>query len=226
MPRPPSRRYKPQSNRNVHQTFRITKKQQAPTPEPPRFAIAFLQHGLRKRTVLNGQLRLPDHPSRYPWNTCFRAPKNWDLAPQAPEATRRNEQQACKPAPFQRKKTISVFGKTALLKGGLRPSAFGKYELGAPESDQAITCSRKQRRPAIPRETEPRRPEDAGTVRCLLAPDLRELGVGSAGQARQDRVVDLILAECSLILFEAKPSQPTSDFHGGATVRLVLHDPP
>ena len=45
-------------------------------------------------------------------------------------------------------------------------------------------------------------------------------------QARQDRVVDLILAECGLILFEAKPPQPTSDVHGGAPVRLALHDPP
>ena len=35
-------------------------------------------------------------------------------------------------------------------------------------------------------------------------------------QVRQDRVVDLILAECRLILFEAKPPQPTSDVHGGA----------
>ena len=35
-------------------------------------------------------------------------------------------------------------------------------------------------------------------------------------QTRQDRVVDLILAECRLILFEAKPPQPTSDVHGGA----------
>ena len=35
-------------------------------------------------------------------------------------------------------------------------------------------------------------------------------------QTRQDRVVDLILAECCLILFEAKPPQPISDVHGGA----------
>ena len=35
-------------------------------------------------------------------------------------------------------------------------------------------------------------------------------------QPRQDRVVDPILAECRLILFEAKPPQPTSDIHGGA----------
>ena len=46
------------------------------------------------------------------------------------------------------------------------------------------------------------------------------------GQARQDRVVDLILAECRLVSFEAKPPQPTSDVHGGAPVRLGLHDPP
>ena len=45
-------------------------------------------------------------------------------------------------------------------------------------------------------------------------------------QARQDRVVDLILAECGLILFEAKPPQPTSDVHDGAPVRLPMHDPP
>ena len=45
-------------------------------------------------------------------------------------------------------------------------------------------------------------------------------------QARQDRVVDLILAECRLILFEAKAPQPTSDVHGGVPVRLALHDPP
>jgi hypothetical protein len=37
-------------------------------------------------------------------------------------------------------------------------------------------------------------------------------------QTRQDRPVDLILAECRLILFEAKPPQPTSDVHGGAPV--------
>jgi hypothetical protein len=34
-------------------------------------------------------------------------------------------------------------------------------------------------------------------------------------QAR-DLEVDLILAECGLILFEAKPPQPTSDVDGGA----------
>src|SRR6476646_1771532 len=45
-------------------------------------------------------------------------------------------------------------------------------------------------------------------------------------QTRQDRVVDLILAECRLILFEAKPPQPTSDVHGGASVRPARHDPP
>jgi hypothetical protein len=36
------------------------------------------------------------------------------------------------------------------------------------------------------------------------------------GQARQDRVVDLILAECRLVSFEAEPPQPTSDVHDGA----------
>ena len=45
-------------------------------------------------------------------------------------------------------------------------------------------------------------------------------------QARQDRVVDLILAEYRLILFEAKAPQPTSNVHDGAPVRLALHDPP
>ena len=45
-------------------------------------------------------------------------------------------------------------------------------------------------------------------------------------QTRQDRVVDLILAEGCLILFEAKPPQPTSDVHGAAPVRAALHDPP
>src|SRR5258708_7702125 len=45
-------------------------------------------------------------------------------------------------------------------------------------------------------------------------------------QTRQNRVVDLILAECRLILFEAKPPQPTSDVHGGAPVRTALHDSP
>src|ERR1700747_1651092 len=44
-------------------------------------------------------------------------------------------------------------------------------------------------------------------------------------QPRQDRVVDLILAEGRLILFEAKLPQPTSDVHGGTLVRLPLHDP-
>src|SRR4029077_13625777 len=45
-------------------------------------------------------------------------------------------------------------------------------------------------------------------------------------QPRQDRVVDLILAEGRLILFETKLPQPTSDVHGGTLVRLPLHDPP
>ena len=45
-------------------------------------------------------------------------------------------------------------------------------------------------------------------------------------QVGQDLLADLILAECRLILFEAKPPQPTSDIHGGAPVRLALHDPP
>jgi D-xylulose 5-phosphate/D-fructose 6-phosphate phosphoketolase/XFP C-terminal domain len=45
-------------------------------------------------------------------------------------------------------------------------------------------------------------------------------------QARQDRVVDFIVAECRPVLLEAKPPQPTSDVHGGALVRLPLHDPP
>src|ERR1700739_321755 len=35
-------------------------------------------------------------------------------------------------------------------------------------------------------------------------------------QPRQDAVVDLIIAECCLILFEAKPPQPTSEIHGAA----------
>jgi hypothetical protein len=34
-------------------------------------------------------------------------------------------------------------------------------------------------------------------------------------QTRQDSVVDLILAECRLIFFEAKTPQPTRDVHGG-----------
>ena len=34
-------------------------------------------------------------------------------------------------------------------------------------------------------------------------------------QVGQDLIVDLILAECRLILFEAKPPQPTSDIHSG-----------
>jgi hypothetical protein len=33
-------------------------------------------------------------------------------------------------------------------------------------------------------------------------------------QPRQDRVVDLILAECRLILFEAKPPQPICQLPG------------
>jgi hypothetical protein len=45
-------------------------------------------------------------------------------------------------------------------------------------------------------------------------------------QVGQDLLADLILAECRLILFEAKPPQPTSDVHGGAPVRAALHDPP
>ena len=32
-------------------------------------------------------------------------------------------------------------------------------------------------------------------------------------QARQDRVVNLVLAECGLIPFEAKAPQPTSEVH-------------
>ena len=40
-------------------------------------------------------------------------------------------------------------------------------------------------------------------------------------QTRQDDVVDLILAECRLILFEAKPPQPTSDVHGAAPGSLT-----
>jgi hypothetical protein len=42
-------------------------------------------------------------------------------------------------------------------------------------------------------------------------------------QTRQDRVVDLMLAECRLIFFEAKPPQPTHDVHGGAP--REPHDP-
>ena len=45
-------------------------------------------------------------------------------------------------------------------------------------------------------------------------------------EARKDPLIYLILAECRLILFEAKPPQPTSDVHGGAPVNLALHDPP
>ena len=40
-------------------------------------------------------------------------------------------------------------------------------------------------------------------------------------QTRQDRVVDLILAERRLIFFEAKPPQPTSDVHEGAPGSLT-----
>ena len=32
-------------------------------------------------------------------------------------------------------------------------------------------------------------------------------------QARQDRVIDRVLAECSLILSETKAPQPTSEVH-------------
>jgi hypothetical protein len=35
-------------------------------------------------------------------------------------------------------------------------------------------------------------------------------------QARQDRVVDLVLAECRLVPFEAKAPQPTPEIHDGA----------
>ena len=45
-------------------------------------------------------------------------------------------------------------------------------------------------------------------------------------QTRQDRVVDLIFAEGRLIFFEAEFPQPISDVHGGAPVRLAVHDPP
>ena len=45
-------------------------------------------------------------------------------------------------------------------------------------------------------------------------------------QTRQDRVVDLVLAEGCLIMFEAKLPQPTSEFHGGALLCRPLHDPP
>ena len=44
-------------------------------------------------------------------------------------------------------------------------------------------------------------------------------------QVRQDLLVDRVLAECRLLLPEAKAPQPTSDVHGGAPVRLALHDP-
>jgi hypothetical protein len=37
-------------------------------------------------------------------------------------------------------------------------------------------------------------------------------------QAWQDRFVDLIFAECGLILFEAKLPQPTSEVHDGTPV--------
>jgi hypothetical protein len=44
--------------------------------------------------------------------------------------------------------------------------------------------------------------------------------------ARKNRFVNLVVAERSLISFEAKAPQPTSDVHGGAPVRAALHDPP
>ena len=45
-------------------------------------------------------------------------------------------------------------------------------------------------------------------------------------QVGQDLLADLILAECRLILFEAKPPQPNSESSmSGAPVRLPLHDP-
>jgi hypothetical protein len=40
-------------------------------------------------------------------------------------------------------------------------------------------------------------------------------------QARQDRLIDLVIAEVRLILFEAEPPQPTSDVHHGAPVHLA-----
>ena len=45
-------------------------------------------------------------------------------------------------------------------------------------------------------------------------------------QARQDCVVNLLLAECRLILFEAKRPQPMAEVHGGKPNCLSLHDPP
>ena len=43
-------------------------------------------------------------------------------------------------------------------------------------------------------------------------------------QAREDKLVDLVLAECRLILCEAEPPQPISDVHGGAMARFVVRD--
>ena len=45
-------------------------------------------------------------------------------------------------------------------------------------------------------------------------------------QARQDRLVDCVLAECCLILFEAKAPQPTSKVHDGALTPADAHDRP
>ena len=44
-------------------------------------------------------------------------------------------------------------------------------------------------------------------------------------QVRQDRVIDRVFAECSLILSEAKAPQPISEVHGGAPPLFGAHDP-
>jgi hypothetical protein len=45
-------------------------------------------------------------------------------------------------------------------------------------------------------------------------------------QARQDRLVDRILAECRLILSEVKAPQPTSEVHIGSLTSPGTHDRP
>src|SRR4029079_448360 len=44
-------------------------------------------------------------------------------------------------------------------------------------------------------------------------------------QTRQDRVIDLVLAEGCLIMFEAKLPQPTSEVHGAPLVPTAASSP-
>jgi hypothetical protein len=64
--------------------------------------------------------------------------------------------------------------------------------------------------------------QDTAVPECGNAKLFEVLG----GEAREDPLVDLFVAECRLVLFEAKAPQPEHNVHDGVPQSTQTHDRP